>query len=54
MPPACATLNAVTIPMPEEAPVMTTVLPRSASTVFLSSARESSSCSSQKFQIAGA
>ena len=54
MPPAWATLCAVTWPMPEEAPVITTVLPLSAATVPLSLASESSSCSSQKFQTRSA
>ena len=47
MPPALATWTAVTRPMPEEAPVITTVLPVSALTVAESPLIESSSISSQ-------
>ncbi len=47
MAPALATWTAVTRPMPEEAPVMTTVLPVSAFTTEESLLMESSSISSQ-------
>ena len=47
MPPAWATLSAVTWPMPEEAPVMTTYLPLSAARVLESRPVEVSRFSSQ-------
>ncbi len=46
-PPACATLSAVTWPMPDEAPVITTYLPVSASRTSGSRPVERSRCSSQ-------
>ncbi len=46
-PPAWATLSAVTCPMPDEAPVITTYLPVSASRAPRSRAVEVSRCSSQ-------
>ena len=47
MPPAWATLSAVTWPMPEEAPVITTYLPVSASRLRGSRPVDSSRFSSQ-------
>ena len=47
MPPAWATLSAVTWPMPEEAPVITTCLPLSAARFFGSRPVEVSRFSSQ-------
>ena len=47
MPPACATLSATTLPMPEEAPVITTRRSRSVSVIALSRAVSVSRCSSQ-------